>query len=57
MVDMQAMDYQEAAEIIGKPLGTIKSRLARARIKLRDCLQQFRELLPAVFRLETEETL
>jgi len=57
MVDMQSMDYQEASDIIGKPLGTVKSRLARARLKLRDCLQQFRELLPPMFRLETEETL
>jgi RNA polymerase sigma-70 factor (ECF subfamily) len=55
MVDIQGMDYQEASESIRKPLGTIKSRLARARLKLRDCLQYFRELLPANFRLDDEE--
>jgi RNA polymerase sigma-70 factor (ECF subfamily) len=52
MVDVQGMDYFEAAEAIGKPIGTIKSRLARARLRLRDCLHGFTELLPAGFRLE-----
>ena len=54
LVDVQEMDYQEAADTIGKPLGTVKSRLARARARLRDCLQRYRELLPAAFRLENE---
>ncbi len=52
MVDVQGMDYFEAASAIGKPIGTIKSRLARARLRLRDCLHSFGELLPAGFRLE-----
>lgn len=47
MVDLQGLDYQEASAALGKPLGTIKSRLARARFKLRDCLHQFWELLPS----------
>ena len=55
MVDIEGLDYQEVAVATGKPLGTIKSRLARARMKLRKCLQQFWELLPAQFRLEDEE--
>jgi RNA polymerase sigma-70 factor (ECF subfamily) len=52
MVDVQGMDYFEAASAMGKPIGTIKSRLARARLRLRDCLNGFAELLPAGFRLE-----
>jgi RNA polymerase sigma-70 factor (ECF subfamily) len=52
MVDVQGLDYFEAAEAIGKPIGTIKSRLARARLRLRDCLHGFAELLPSGFRLE-----
>ncbi len=52
MVDVQGLDYFEAAAAIGKPIGTIKSRLARARLRLRDCLHGFGELLPAGFRLE-----
>jgi RNA polymerase sigma-70 factor (ECF subfamily) len=54
LVDVQGYDYREAAAVIGKPLGTVKSRLARARARLRDCLQRYRELLPTAFRLEDE---
>lgn len=52
MVDVQGMDYFDASEALGKPIGTIKSRLARARLRLRDCLNGFAELLPSGFRLE-----
>jgi RNA polymerase sigma-70 factor (ECF subfamily) len=55
LVDVQGLDYQEASEVIGKPLGTIKSRLARARYQMRDCLQAFWELLPHSMRLETSD--
>lgn len=54
LVDVQDFNYQEVADTIGKPLGTVKSRLARARARLRDCLQGYRELLPAAFRLDNE---
>ena len=54
LVDIQGIDYKEAAEIVKKPLGTVKSRLARARQRLQDCLQNFAELLPATFRLNNE---
>jgi len=54
LVDVQGLDYDEAAQSIGKPLGTVKSRLARARAKLRDCLKAYGELLPAEFRLQNE---
>jgi RNA polymerase sigma-70 factor (ECF subfamily) len=54
MVDVQGMDYLEVSAALEKPLGTIKSRLARARLKLRDCLHGFWELLPSTFRLESE---
>jgi len=57
LVDIQGMDYEEAANVTHKPLGTIKSRLARARERLRDCLQGFRELLPDSFRLEEQVSL
>lgn len=55
LVDIQGMDYDEVAKSMGSPLGTVKSRLARARLNLRDCLQGFEELLPAEFRLESEK--
>jgi len=54
MIDVQGFDYAEVSEATGKPLGTIKSRLARARLRLRDCLSGFRELIPAFFRLGEE---
>jgi RNA polymerase sigma-70 factor (ECF subfamily) len=52
MADIQGMDYTEVAASVHVPLGTIKSRLARARLRLRECLQGFAELLPASYRLE-----
>jgi RNA polymerase sigma factor (sigma-70 family) len=54
LVDVQGLDYAEAAQAIGKPVGTIKSRLARARTRLRDCLRGFGELLPVGFRQGVE---
>ena len=54
LVDVQGYDYKEAAESIGSPLGTVKSRLARARTRLQDCLQGYRELLPVELRLGNE---
>jgi RNA polymerase sigma-70 factor (ECF subfamily) len=54
LVDVQGMDYEEVSHSLGKPLGTVKSRLARARLHMRDCLHQFQELLPAEYRLEEE---
>lgn len=54
LADVQMLDYSEVAAALKKPLGTIKSRLARARLKLRECLQAFRELLPSAYRLENE---
>jgi RNA polymerase sigma-70 factor (ECF subfamily) len=55
MVDVEGLDYETAAEAIGRPLGTVKSRLARARKRVQACLQGFWELLPDLFRLSDEE--
>jgi RNA polymerase sigma-70 factor (ECF subfamily) len=54
LADVQGCDYDEVSIAIGKPLGTVKSRLARARARLRDCLQRHGELLPSAFRLKGE---
>jgi len=35
LIDLQEMDYAEAAEILNVPLGTVKSRLARARLQIK----------------------
>ena len=57
MVELENLNYQEVSSSLGKPLGTIKSRLARARVRMQNCLQKFRELLPEKFRLEDEERI
>ena len=57
MADIQGLDYNEVAIAVRVPLGTIKSRLARARLRLRECLQGFEELLPASFRLEERRSV
>lgn len=38
LVDVLGLEYSEAAEIINRPMGTVKSRLGRARVQLRDML-------------------
>ena len=40
LVDIFDMRYEEAAEIIGCPIGTIKSRLARARLQMQHFLRE-----------------
>jgi RNA polymerase sigma-70 factor (ECF subfamily) len=52
--DVQGYNYQEIASITGASLGTVKSRLSRARAKMRDYLLTQGELLPAMYRLEDE---
>jgi RNA polymerase sigma-70 factor, ECF subfamily len=38
LVDIQELDYVEAAQVLGVPVGTLKSRLVRGRLKLRSRL-------------------
>ncbi|MBI5353839.1 MAG: sigma-70 family RNA polymerase sigma factor [Chloroflexi bacterium] len=54
LTDIQGMHYSEVSRAEHVPLGTIKSRLARARMSLRNRLQEFSELLPDSFRFEKE---
>ena len=51
LADVQGFAYQEVADIAGISLGTVKSRLSRARTKLRDYLVDHQELLPTQYRL------
>ena len=50
LCDIHGHAYEEIAEMTGLPMGTVKSRINRARSKVRDFLLQRSELLPASFR-------
>ena len=51
LVDMDGYRYEEAAEVLGVSVGTVKSRLNRARGRMRDFLKTRPELLPDEWRL------
>jgi RNA polymerase sigma-70 factor (ECF subfamily) len=52
LCDVEGLDYTEIATVMQTSLGTVKSRIARARLKMRDLLQREPELLPARYRPE-----
>jgi RNA polymerase sigma-70 factor, ECF subfamily len=45
LFDVEGFDYQEIADMTGVSLGTVKSRIHRGRLALRDLLQSDMELL------------
>ncbi|GAB4523600.1 MAG: sigma-70 family RNA polymerase sigma factor [Anaerolineae bacterium] len=52
MNDIEGYSYQDIADTLNTQLGTVKSRLSRARTNVRRCLQGVKELLPSAYRLE-----
>lgn len=49
MKDIDGLKYEEIAEVMGVPIGTIRSRLHRARLELRELLGPLEENDPPLF--------
>ncbi len=41
LVDVEGLEYAEAARTLGVPIGTVRSRLARARLQLQELLKDY----------------
>jgi len=52
LVDIEGLSYEEAAQAVRIPVGTVKSRLARARMQIRKTLRSFEGLLPIAYQVE-----
>ena len=50
LCDVHGYAYEEIVDITGWPMGTVKSRISRGRIKLQEHLLRQPELLPLAFR-------
>jgi RNA polymerase sigma-70 factor (ECF subfamily) len=54
LIDIEGLNYDEAADAMQTNVGTVKSRLSRARAAMRDFLVKQVELVPARYRLTSE---
>lgn len=45
--DVRGLDYDQIAEVLGVPVGTVKSRLFRARVALREMIEALEGGRPA----------
>jgi RNA polymerase sigma-70 factor (ECF subfamily) len=52
LVDIEGLSYEEASVAAQVPVGTVKSRLARARLQIRSSLQGYQDLLPTQFMVD-----
>jgi RNA polymerase sigma-70 factor (ECF subfamily) len=53
LVDIEGLSYEEAARAARVPVGTVKSRLARARMQLRNALTKFEGIIPAAYQVDS----
>jgi RNA polymerase sigma-70 factor (ECF subfamily) len=54
LCDIQGLSYEEIAATTQATIGTVRSRIARGRARLRSYLHKHRELLPRGYRLSTD---
>ncbi len=55
LCDVQGLSYEEIAASTQTTLGTVRSRIARGRARLRNYLYKHRELLPRSYRLLSDK--
>ncbi len=55
LCDIEGLAYEEIAASTQATLGTVRSRIARGRARLRKYLYQYRELLPRIYRLPSNK--
>jgi RNA polymerase sigma-70 factor (ECF subfamily) len=53
LCDVEGLSYEEIAQVTQTNIGTVKSRLARGRARLRDLLARQPELLPRRYRQDS----
>jgi RNA polymerase sigma-70 factor (ECF subfamily) len=57
LVDIEGLSYEQVAESTSANVGTVKSRLSRARAHLRDFLVKEAELVPSKYRLKSGQAI
>lgn len=57
LVDIEGLSYEEASIAAQVPVGTVKSRLARARLQMRSSLLGYGELLPAQYMVDMAQPM
>jgi RNA polymerase sigma-70 factor (ECF subfamily) len=55
LVDIEGLSYEEASIAAQVPVGTVKSRLARARLQIRSSLQGYKDLLPSQYVMDMSQ--
>ncbi|HLX39440.1 MAG TPA: sigma-70 family RNA polymerase sigma factor, partial [Ktedonobacteraceae bacterium] len=54
LCDIEGLTYEEIASATATSLGTVRSRIARGRARLRNFLYKHRELLPGNYRFSPD---